>query len=92
MSVYLITYDLNSPGQKHGKVLDKIKAFDAYAPLSESSYAVFSNSSAQAIYELFEPLIDDNDRLLVIPMHKPYYGFHRGDVIDWMSKHLPTCN
>ena len=92
MSVYLITYDLNSPGQKHSKVLEKIKSYGTYCPLSESSYAIVTNSSAKAVYDAFEPLIDENDRLLVIPMHQPYYGFHRKDVIDWLSKHLPTCN
>lgn len=90
MSVLLVTYDLNAPGQKHAKVLEKIKTFN-WARLSESSYAIVSNSTPQSVYEIFEPLIDKNDTLLVIPMHKPYYGFHKKDVIDWLSNNLTTC-
>lgn len=92
MYVYLITYDLNSPGQKHAQVLEKIKAYGTYAPLSESSYAIATESSASTVYQAFKPLIDDNDRLLVIPMHQPYDGYHRKDVIEWLSKLLPRCN
>ena len=91
MSVYLITYDLNAPGQKHAKVLEKIKAYGTYAPLSESSYAIVTNNSATTVFNGFKPLIDENDHLLVIPLHKPYAGRHRTDVIDWLDNQLPTC-
>ncbi|TDT90782.1 hypothetical protein EDC59_102212 [Pseudodesulfovibrio indicus] len=92
MPVYLVTYDLNSPGQNHAKVLEKIKSFGDWRRLSESSYAVLSTISAKSIYDGLEPLIDKNDRLLVIPMHKPYWGYHDKGVIDWLSNHLSTCS
>lgn len=45
MAALLITYDLNSPGQKHAKVLEKIKSFEGWARLSESSYAINTSST-----------------------------------------------
>jgi hypothetical protein len=92
MPVYLVTYDLNSPGQKHAKVLEKIKSFDRWARLSESSYAIVSSGSPKDIYEKnFMPLLDNNDTLYVIAMHMPYWGLGTKEINDWLSNNLTSC-
>lgn len=91
MSVFLVTYDLNAPGQKHAKVLEKIKSFN-WAKLSESSYAIESNSSPKEIFDTyFEPLLDGNDTLYVISLHMPYWGLGSKDVNEWLSEKLTSC-
>lgn len=90
MSVLLVTYDLNSPGQKHQKVLDQIKTHD-YVKLSESSYAINTNKSTKALYEEFEQNIDDNDRLYIIPMMQEWWGFGLKSTNQWLTKNLPNC-
>lgn len=89
MSVKLITYDLNSPGQKHAKVLAKIKDdYPAWAKLSESSYAVNTTDSPSTIFNAFRSLLDDNDYFLCITLSRPYAGRNSKDVIDWLDTHL----
>lgn len=88
MSVKLITYDLNSQGQKHAEVLAKIKEFGTWARLSESSYAVKSSLTTEQICNKFTNLIDDNDSFLVIPMTQFHCGWTTEDVHDWLDNNL----
>ncbi|MDH0892900.1 MULTISPECIES: hypothetical protein [unclassified Pseudomonas] len=88
MAIYLITYDLNNPGQKHNQVLTAIKEFPAWARLSESSYAVDSTSTSKQIFDYLAVHIDKNDTLLVITLSLPYYGQASKEVIDWLSNGL----
>lgn len=89
MAVLLVTYDLNSPGQNHSKLLTKIKQYPSWAQLSESSYAIETNTSPQQIFDILKPLIDKNDILYVINLKKPYAGFGSTDVNNWLDKRLP---
>jgi hypothetical protein len=88
MPVSLITYDLShKPEKDYEPVWKYIKQFD-WARLSESSYAVDSTLSPQAIFNQLSSLIHDNDRMLVITLTRPYAGRHAKDVIDWLATHL----
>ena len=88
MAALLVTYDLNSPGQKHAKVLEKIKSFGGWARLSESSYAITTSLNPSQGYSQFENLIDANDTIWIITLKKPYSGFGSKNVIDWLDNSL----
>ncbi|WEM44739.1 hypothetical protein PTW35_26150 (plasmid) [Photobacterium sp. DA100] len=88
MSVLLVTYDLNSPGQNHSKLLSAIKEYP-WAMLSESSYAIKTVDSPTTIYNILKSHIDKNDSLYVITMKKPYCGYGHTDVNNWLEENLP---
>lgn len=88
MRTYLVTYDLNNPGQKHQSVLDTIKNNYSWARLSESSYTIYTSETPQDIYKRFAPFLDGNDNLYVIHLNRNYYGQGPQDVNDWLNKHL----
>ncbi|MBA2058646.1 MULTISPECIES: hypothetical protein [unclassified Psychrobacter] len=88
MAALLITYDLNAPGQEHDKILDKIKTFNGWARLSESSYAVSTSLAPNQVYSQFESLLDSNDHIWIISLKKPYSGFGSKKVIDWLDANL----
>lgn len=89
MACYLITYDLNKE-TKRPPIVERIKQIShSWAKLSESSYAINHPGTPNDIYQRLEPLIDDNDQLLIIPMHQPYQGFHAKEVHEWLRTNLP---
>lgn len=88
MAALLITYDLNTPGQEHDKILDKIKTFNGWARLSESSYAVSTSLAPNQVYSQFESLLDSNDHIWIVSLKKPYSGFGSKKVIDWLDANL----
>lgn len=87
MAVYLITYDLNNPGQRHSQILKAVKEYP-WARLSESSYAIESTASPQQVFNSLSSYLDKNDTLYVINLSCPYYGQGPQDVNDWLSKKL----
>ena len=88
MAALLVTYDLNSPGQKHAKVLEKVKSFGGWARLSESSYAITTFLTPNQVYSQFESLLDSNDYIWIVSLKKPYSGFGSKKVIDWLDTNL----
>ena len=89
MSVLLVTYDLNKPGQDYKDLLKLVKSY-AHARLSESSYAIITDKSADTVFEELKKYIDKNDNLLVINLNKPFAGRQAQEVLDWLTKNLPS--
>jgi hypothetical protein len=89
VAVYLVTYDLNRETIRP-KITDIIYTrFDGYAKLSESSYAIETAAKTDAVYRMFEGILDDNDQLYVITLTKPYSGQGTQEVNDWLESTLP---
>lgn len=87
MAVLLVTYDLNKPGKDYGDLLKTIKSY-SWARLSESSYAISTDSTPQTIYGTLQRYLDSNDTLYVITLKKPYAGVGPKDVNDWLANNL----
>lgn len=87
MAVLLVTYDLNKPGKDYSDLLKTIKSY-SWARLSESSYAISTDSTPQTIYGQLEPYLDSNDTLYVITLKKPYAGVGPKDVNNWLASNL----
>lgn len=87
MNTYIVTYDLNKE-TKRPPIVKEIKDFGNWAKLSESSYAINTNLSVQQVYEKLKHLIDSNDNLYIITLKKPYSGFGKKEVNDWLEQHL----
>lgn len=86
MTVYVIAYDLNKEVTRP-KIVDAIHEYP-FALLSESSYAIESDSSPETIFDEFREFIDNNDNLYVIPLNRPYIGYGPQEVIDWLNERL----
>lgn len=89
MSFYLISYDLNAPGQDYTKIIKKIKEIaDGYCKPLESTWIIGYNGTATDVYNILSKQIDKTDRLLIMEATKNYAGYLNQDVIDWMKKHI----
>lgn len=77
MAAYMITYDLNSPGQQYEKVIQAIKdssSNSAWCTYWKSSFLIKSSLTAQEISDNIAVHLDSGDKLLVIEAVKPYQG------------------
>lgn len=75
--VYMITYDLNNPGQKYDDVINAIKeASTAWCSYWKSSYLIKSNyQTAKEVFEKIKPHLDENDSVLVIEVKNNKQGW-----------------
>lgn len=63
---FIISYDLCQPGRDYNALYNVLKSFHNWGKLTESTWAVISNSTAVEIRDLLLRYIDSNDRLIVI--------------------------
>lgn len=76
MAAYMITYDLNNPGQKYDKVIEAIKESSiTYCSYWKSSYLITSNLSVDQISNNITQHLDTNDSLIVIEVKDNYQGW-----------------
>ena len=65
MGSYLISYDLDKPGQDYTDLIDAIKKLGDHKVLF-SEWLVKCNYSASQIHDYLRKFMDGNDRLLVV--------------------------
>ncbi|URZ06430.1 hypothetical protein [Clostridium felsineum] len=66
MAAYMITYDLDSPGQKYEDVIKAIKdSSSSWCTYWKSSYLIKSNLTATQISNNINSYLDDNDTMIV---------------------------
>jgi hypothetical protein len=87
MAVLLVTYDLNKAGQDYAGFYSVIKSFP-YAKLSESSYAIQTDLTPEAIFNQLTPHRDQNDYVYIITLKKPYIGYGLKTVNGWLEQTL----
>lgn len=68
---YLITYDLNEPGQDYQELYDAIETLDSNAlRIADSVWVIDHSGSAKEIRNFLRQSIDDDDRLIVFQCGK----------------------
>jgi hypothetical protein len=87
MTVLLVTYDLNKPGQDYEKLLSVIKNYD-YVELCKSSYVVDTNKPSEFCDKVSSTL-DKTTQLYIFKLTDPLfleYGDERTG--KWLELHL----
>ncbi|WP_256815572.1 hypothetical protein [Cytobacillus sp. Bac17] len=90
MAVYLITYDLNSPGQDYNKLYEEIKSFGESNHNMESIWFVKTNLTPKTMNERLKAKMDKNDFLFISEVTKNYYGFAPKTMWDWLSSRVSS--
>lgn len=87
--VFIVTYDLITPGQNYEALLKEIKSYKAWAKLGGSSYLVETDSTAVAIRDKLGKVLDSGDKLYVGVVTAPaaWRGLSE-DVSKWIQEHL----
>lgn len=67
MKKYVISYDLDSPGQDYARIWKELNRLGAKRVLY-SQWVMKSNNSAGQLRDYFKDFIDTNDRLLVVSL------------------------
>ena len=90
MAVLLITYDLNKENSYKGNYTNFYKIRDSYphVKLSESSYAIRTFETPDAIFTKLKTSIDKDDALFIVSLSKPYAGYGLCTTIGWLNSNM----
>lgn len=85
MSVFLITYDLRSPGRDYKNLYEAIKRLGKWTHPLESVWTVSSGSEATVIRDALVLHMDKNDGLLVLRVRNAAWsGIESGPALKAM--------
>lgn len=89
MPVYVISYDLNKPGQNYQALYQRIKGIGTWCHPVDSTWYVVSNSSALQITNHLLPVIDKSDSLIVSDVGKDTAFFNLPkEVQNWLGQNI----
>ena len=90
MDTYLITYDLNKPGQEYNELYEKIKDLSSiWWHHLDSTWLIKHEGPSTVIRDGITPKLDSNDSLLVVKLTGE--GAWRGidsKGSEWLKKNL----
>lgn len=70
----LVTYDLNSPGQKYQRLIQAIKSVGQWCKCLESTWLLKTSLTAEQVASRLRQQLDNNDYLLVIAVNPDNIG------------------
>jgi hypothetical protein len=83
--IYAINYDLKRPGQNYDSLYAAIKGCGVWWHYLGSTWLVDTNLSAEGIWNRLAPVVDKNDRVLVIGVTKDKQGWLSQEAWDWIN-------
>lgn len=85
---YIITYDLRSPGRDYNALYKAIKSYVIWGKITESTWAIVSESKASDIRDYLIKFIGTNDRLMVVQSGKHAAWTNSLASNDWLKQNL----
>lgn len=87
---YLITYDLNSPGQKYDDVIKTIKedCASAWCKYWKSSFLITSELTPSKMIDKLKPNLDKSDRMIIIEVVDNKSGWLTQEQWDWINENI----
>lgn len=85
MQKHLINYDLSNPGQNYDDLIAAIKAYDVWAYICKSCWAVKSDKTDGQIRDDLCKHIDSNDKLFVCAFDGWASSNLSKEVVDWLK-------
>lgn len=89
MAVYIVTYDLNSPGQNYDGLIKAIRAYTHCKPL-KSAFFIDTSEKAASIRDKLKKHIDEGDALYVMELQKHWAANRTMDCTSWLKADART--
>lgn len=84
MSVYIVTYDLNTPGQEYGPLIAAIKKY-THCKCLKSAFFIDTSDKASEIMDKLKPLVDSNDLIYVMELQKHWSANKKMACTTWLK-------
>lgn len=88
LSCFIISYDLCTPHRDYNMLYAAIKSYSRWGRLTESTWAIVADSTAEKVRNYLMQYIDDNDRLIVIKGGSEAAWIRALAKNDWLQQNL----
>ena len=88
--VYLVSYDLNEPGQDYPAITKAIESYcknnEHFCKVLKSQWFIYSGKTAEQIFNHLSRFIDENDELFVCELNANCFGkFNEQRPAKWVD-------
>lgn len=88
---YMITYDLNAPGQKYDEIIRTIKedlSTGVWCTFWKSSFLIKSNYTPNQMLDRLKPYLDSGDRFFIVEIVDNKQGWLEPEDWDYINKNI----
>ena len=85
---YIISFDLK-PNRSYKNFTDAVKAYGTWARITESTFAVVTESSAKHVRDYLVQYLNPDDRIFVVKTGGRSAWRNAIADTDWLKKYLP---
>lgn len=88
---YMITYDLNNPGQRYTEIIKVIKeqlSNGVWCSYWKSSFLIKSDKTPTQMLDLLKPHLDDDDRFFIVEVVNNKQGWLEKDEWDYINRNI----
>jgi len=89
-NVLLVTYDLKAAGWNYSVFYEKLKSQGAWWHYITSSWLIITSKGPDEVYSALAPHLAKADRILILPVRRPAFGWLPREAWDWINTNLPT--
>lgn len=88
MSCFIISYDLRVPYRDYKLLYNAIQSYGIWGRLTESTWAIVADSTAEQVRNFLMQYIDGNDRLVVVKGGKEAAWVRAIANNEWLQQNL----
>ena len=89
MKWYLITYDLNTPGQDYNRLYTQISSIsNGCCPILKSAWLIGHDGPAEDIYKQLNSVLDENDHIFITEVTYDCYGSLEKKRAEWVNEYV----
>ena len=85
--VYILTYDLKTPGKDYSGFYNAIKASPKWWHYLQSSWLIYTDEAPTVLWNRLCSHVDKSDRVLIIEVRDNCQGWLPKDAWDWIHQH-----
>jgi hypothetical protein len=86
--VYMVSYDLNKPGQDYKGLYEELKNSSNWWHYLDSTWLIYTSESAHKLFDRLSPHLDKGDRILVIRVTNEYQGWLTEEAWQWIRQYV----
>ena len=88
MTVYLVSYDLSSPKRNYNDLYERLKSYESWAHIMQSTWCIKTNYSAAQVRDYLREVIDADDHMIVVAFGNTWASWLNNDMNEWLNSHL----
>ena len=86
MSMHLITYDVNRPGQNYTLLYQAIKSYGTYWRCMQNAWVIRTSNSAVQVRDHLGKYIDANEKLFITKVTEAAWSGFDNEGSNWLSR------